>query len=245
MKTIKTFLLAGLAAVLLTTPTSCTDYQDEIDALDGRVAYLESLVDKVNDNLTALQKIVNTITNSGYITGITETSDGCIINVEWIKQGPDGKLTTTSESFIVRNGKKGKDGEDATMPNITVEQDPTDGNYYWKLNGDWLTGPDGQRVKANGKDGKDGVDGTSGKDGITPQVRIIDGYWEVSTDGGKTWTKTGTPAQGNDGNDGKDGKDASPIVKVVTHWNEGFVEFLYADGSGFKVPLHIASSTNN
>ena len=117
MKTIKTFLLAGMTVLLLTTPTSCTDYQDEIDALDVRVTYLESLVSKVNDNMAALQKIINTVTNSGHITGITPTDDGYIINVEWIKVGADGNVTTTKESLVIHNGKN---GADAAMPKITV-----------------------------------------------------------------------------------------------------------------------------
>lgn len=236
MKTIKTLLLAGMTGLLLTTPTSCTDYQDEIDALDVRVTYLESLVDKVNDNLTSLQKIVNTVKNSGYITGITETADGYIINVEWIKESPDGQIVTTKESFIVHNGKNGKDGADATMPRISVEQDPTDGNYYWKLNGEWLTDSNGQRVKANGSDGKDGKDGANGKNGVSPQVRITDGYWEVSVDGGVTWIKTGTYAQGQDGKDGQDGQDANKIVDVIVHLTEGYVVFKTNSGE-FIVPL--------
>lgn len=218
MKTIKTFLLAGMTAILLTTPTSCTDYQDEIDALDVRVTYLESLVKDVNSDLAALKTIADALKDADYITNITQNPAGDWV-INFYKHGP----------IVIHNGK------DATMPNITVEQDPTDGNYYWKLNGDWLTGPDGQRVKANGKDGKDGTDGTNGKDGITPQVRIVDGQWEISTDGGATWIKTGTSVQGKDG---EDGKNANTIVDVRTYWTEdgGYVEFITDSGS-FRVPL--------
>jgi hypothetical protein len=221
MKTIKTFLLAGMTAILLTTPTSCTDYQDEIDALDVRVTYLESLVDIVNSDLASLKTIADALKNADYITNITQNAAGDWV-INFYKHGP----------IVIHNGK------DATMPNIAVEQDPTDGNYYWKLNGDWLTGPDGQRVKANGKDGKDGANGENGKDGkdgISPQVRIVDGQWEVSTDGGATWIKTGTLVQGKDG---ENGKNANTIVDVRTYWTEdgGYVEFITDSGS-FRVPL--------
>ena len=221
MKTIKTFLLAGMTAILLTTPTSCTDYQDEIDALDVRVTYLESLVDIVNSDLASLKTIADALKNADYITNITQNAAGDWV-INFYKHGP----------IVIHNGK------DATMPNIAVEQDPTDGNYYWKLNGDWLTGPDGQRVKANGKDGKDGTNGENGKDGkdgISPQVRIVDGQWEVSTDGGATWIKTGTLVQGKDG---ENGKNANTIVDVRTYWTEdgGYVEFITDSGS-FRVPL--------
>jgi len=221
MKTIKTFLLAGMTAILLTTPTSCTDYQDEIDALDVRVTYLESLVDIVNSDLASLKTIADALKNADYITNITQNAAGDWV-INFYKHGP----------IVIHNGK------DAIMPNIAVEQDPTDGNYYWKLNGDWLTGPDGQRVKANGKDGKDGANGENGKDGkdgISPQVRIVDGQWEVSTDGGATWIKTGTLVQGKDG---ENGKNANTIVDVRTYWTEdgGYVEFITDSGS-FRVPL--------
>ena len=221
MKTIKTFLLAGMTAILLTTPTSCTDYQDEIDALDVRVTYLESLVKTVNTDLASLKVIADALKDADYITNITQNAAGDWV-INFYKHGP----------IVIHNGK------DATMPNIAVEQDPTDGNYYWKLNGDWLTGPDGQRVKANGKDGKDGTNGENGKDGkdgISPQVRIVDGQWEVSTDGGNTWIKTGTLVQGKDG---ENGKNANTIVDVRTYWTEdgGYVEFITDSGS-FRVPL--------
>ena len=221
MKTIKTFLLAGMTAILLTTPTSCTDYHYQIDALDVRVTYLESLVDIVNSDLASLKTIADALKNADYITNITQNAAGDWV-INFYKHGP----------IVIHNGK------DATMPNIAVEQDPTDGNYYWKLNGDWLTGPDGQRVKANGKDGKDGANGENGKDGkdgISPQVRIVDGQWEVSTDGGATWIKTGTLVQGKDG---ENGKNANTIVDVRTYWTEdgGYVEFITDSGS-FRVPL--------
>lgn len=221
MKTIKTFLLAGMTAILLTTPTSCTDYQDEIDALDVRVTYLESLVKTVNTDLASLKVIADALKDADYITNITQNAAGDWV-INFYKHGP----------IVIHNG------QDATMPNISVEQDPTDGNYYWKLNGDWLTGPDGQRVKANGKDGKDGTNGENGKDGkdgISPQVRIVDGQWEVSTDGGNTWIKTGTLVQGKDG---ENGKNANTIVDVRTYWTEdgGYVEFITDSGS-FRVPL--------
>lgn len=214
MKTIKTFLLAGMTVLLLTTPTSCTDYQDEIDALDVRVTYLESLVKIVNTDLASLKTITDALKDADYITNIDKNAAGDWV-INFHKHGP----------IVIHNG------QDATMPKITVEQDPTDGNYYWKLNGDWLTTdgtPNGPRVKANGKDGKDGADGKDGENGISPQVRIVDGQWEVSTDGGITWIKTYTPVQGKDG---KDGQDANAIVDVITHWTEGYVEFKTESGS--------------
>ena len=82
MKTIKNILLI---AALLTTGlmnTSCTDYQDEIDALDYRVTVLEELVKRVNTNLEALSVIVSAMEDGDYITNVRETEYGYLINFE-------------------------------------------------------------------------------------------------------------------------------------------------------------------
>ena len=234
MKTIRQLLLAAMMPLMALTFNACTDYQDELDALDYRVTVLENLVNKVNSDLEAMQVIVNAMAEGDYITNVTQNSEGYIITFNKsgaivIHDGVDGQNG--------QDGKDGKDGKDAQAPNITIEQDPTDGNWYWKLNGEWLTDNSGNRIQANGKDGKDGKDGHDGHDGhdgITPQVRINgDGIWEISTDGGNTWVSTGTPATGKDG---KDGADANVILQVITHWNEGYVEFITTSGS-FRVPL--------
>lgn len=41
----------------------------------------------------------------------------------------------------------------------------SDGLLYWTRNGQWLLGPDGNMVRAQGIDGRDGADGKDGKDG--------------------------------------------------------------------------------
>jgi hypothetical protein len=185
MKTIKTLLLAASASLLFSTLNSCTDYQDEIDALDVRVTYLESLVNQINTDLKALGTIVKAIEDGDYITDVTRTTDGYVINFK--KNGP---------VYII----DGVDGADAAAPNITVRQDPLTGDWFWVLDGEWLT-VGGEKIRANGKDG---ADGAAGKDAISPKVRInpTTNEWEYSTDGGNTWTPTGTKATGTDGKDG-------------------------------------------
>ena len=215
MKTIKTLLLAGMTVFMLTVPTSCTDYQDEIDALDVRVTYLESLASKVNNNIAALQKILDTLKNSGSVKRVDRTpnDDGWIITIQWIKQNPDGTISTSEQSFPVY------DGEDAKMPNITVgtnPNDPSDTNYYWFIDGKLVTGPTGEYVRANGSDG------------ITPQIRInpSNGHWEYSTDGGDNWTDAG-PASG------QNGKDAPILLQLSSIDNvNGYVYLAFYDSDG-------------
>ena len=231
MKKIKVILLTTVTLAMVGLQTSCTDYQDEIDALDFRVTVLENLVKETNSQLEALQIAVSAFANGDYITSITENNEGYIINFSkadpiFVRHGKDGK-----------DGTDGKDGKDAQMPEISVKQD-IDGNFYWVVDGEWITDSQGNKVRAHGKDGKDGRDGNDGKDGndgISPKVRINEeGIWEVSTDGGLTWVSTGTSCKGQDG---RNGADANSILRVVTHWNEGYVEFITASGS-FIVPLY-------
>lgn len=200
--------------------TSCTDYQDEIDALDYRVTKLEELVNTINTNIEALRIIVSAMEDADYITGVRETADGYVIN--FAKAGP----------VLIKNGVDGLDGKDAEMPDIDVAQGP-DGNYYWVVNGEFVT-HNGNRIRVNGKDGKDG------KDAVSPKVRIntTTGEWEVSVDDGNTWTPTGTSAKGKDGTNGKDGKDGNKVVLSVTFEANGEEEFMIvtSEFGQFKIP---------
>ena len=226
MKMIKNILLIAVLLAGGVMNTSCTDYQDEIDALDYRVTVLEELVKRVNTNLDALSVIVTVMEDGDYITNVRETEYGYLIN--FANNGP----------IQIYDGKDGLNGKDAEVPDITVVKDPTDGNWYWQLNGTWLV-IDGNKVRANGKDGKDG------KDAVSPQVRINPetGIWEISTDEGQTWTSTGTSAKGRDGRDGENGKNGKDGNQYIADFryqigaDGSFVVITTADGSTFKIPI--------
>ena len=229
-------------ALLLTgsmLTTSCTDYQDEIDALDYRVTVLEEMVKTINNNLDAMRVIVDAMAAGDYITGVRETEGGYVIN--FFKNGP----------LYVMDGVDGQNGRDAQAPDITIAQDPDDGEWYWMLNGQWLMA-DGQRVRASGKDGRDGQDGRDGRDGKSasmagasvPRTRINpdNRHWEISTDGGITWTDTGCSADGQDGRngiDGKNGADGTDDIFMDVQVTDGgnSVTFILRDGRTFTVPI--------
>lgn len=214
MKTIKTLLLVGMSSILLSALTSCTDYQDEIDALDGRVTYLESLVNAVNADLNALRVIADAMKDGDYITDVKPTPDGKGYTINFKKYG----IVT-----II-------DGQDGTAPNVTVRQDPITGDWCWVINGEWLM-VNGEKVRANGKDGKDG---------ITPEVRIDPntGMWEYSPDGGTTWISTGTVATGNDGQDGKDGNLFFQSVTYQITEDGEFMIVVTKSGQTFRIPIY-------
>ena len=201
MKTIRKFLLLAIIPIMAGTVTSCTDYQDEINALDYRVTELEKLAKRVNTELESLQIIADALENADYIINVTPNSEGYIITFK--KAG----------AVLIRNGKDGLDGLDAQMPDISMEKG-ADGYFYWTLNGEFILSPDGSLVRASGRDGKDGKDG---KDGVAlaPMVRVNENtyYWEVSYDGGNSWISTTMYAKGKDGANGKDAEAPEISIK--------------------------------
>ncbi len=226
MKTFRNLFL-GVAMMFCggVAVTSCTDYQDEIDALDVRVTYLESLVNEINRQLDALEVVINALKDADYITGVKEDPAGGYV-INFAKKGP----------VYISDGIDGIDGKDAEMPEIKVEKGG-DGDYYWVIDGEYLTDdgtPTGNRIRVNGKDGKDA---------ISPQVRINpDTYmWEVSPDGGKTWTSTGTSCKGKDGTNGTNGKDGNTFFSSVKYEVNGSEEYMAIEttsGQTFKIPIY-------
>ena len=264
--------------------------EDKYSDLDARVAYLEELCSEMNTNISALQTLVSVILTNDYIISIAPiTKDGqeigyvitfaihepiTIYHGQNGQDGADGKDGTDGkDGENGKDGADGKDGQDGTTPIIGVALDPTDNAYYWTLNGEWLLDENGNRIPltsrdgqdgedgTDGEDGKDGADGQNGKDGVTPQLKIEDGYWYVSTDNGATWTQLGKAtgedgvdgkdgqdgADGKDGQDGADGKDGQDGAKgekgdpgdtmfqSVTQ-DDDFVYFTLADGTILMVP---------
>ena len=143
------------------------------------------------------------------------------------------------ETATISNGKNGIDGTNA--PVVSVKQE-TDGNYYWTLDGEWLM-VDGERVRANGIDGANGSNGENGNDAIAPQVRINDTTkeWEISSDGGSTWSSTGVVAEGKDGTNGSNGSNGAngtngdSLFKKVDASNPDYVVITLYDGTEFRL----------
>lgn len=217
---------------------------------------LRTQCNQMNTNIEALQKIVSSLQNNDYITSCTPHMEngvqtGYVISfakspsiiVYNEKNGAPGKDGEPGKDGA--DGNDGVDGKDGYSPVVGVKKD-TDNIYYWTLDGKWLTDADGKKVKAqgtdgkngadgndglpgaDGKDGNDGANGTNGKDGVTPQLKIEDGSWFVSTDGGQNWTELGKAT-------GADGKDGDSFFSSVSD-SETKVTFVLKDGSSFEVP---------
>lgn len=232
----KIFMLLAVAIVGISM-TGCYDDDElwnEMEQIKDRVTTLEEAVIKTNEDIVALQTIINALQKNIYVTSVTPTANGYTI------QFSDG---TTAE---IKNGKDGANG--ANAPVISVKQD-ADGNYYWTMDGEWLL-VDGERVRANGIDGEDGANGENGidgKDAIAPQVRINDATkeWEISTDGGETWVSTGVVAEGKDGANGENGSAGAAgdsLFKDIDTSNPDYVVITLADGTEFRLARYDESA---
>ncbi len=165
--------------------TAGCDYDDtelkaDISDLNDRVSKLEEAATKAQQDIANLKTLVDALKNRVSVSSVVENSDGSYtINFS------DGTTAT------IRNGRDGANGQDGiTPPTVSVVEE--NGDYYWiyrQPDGTvtYVTGPDGEKIKANG--------------GTAPQVRINPetDEWEISADGGKSWTSTGVKATGADG----------------------------------------------
>ena len=217
-----------LIFTMLATLIGCGQYDDselksDINDLKSRMAALEQQCKNMNENLTSLQTIVNAIQKQDGIVSVTDLPDGQGYSVKFVS----GKV------IYLYNGKNGTDG---VTPKISVRKD-SDGIYYWTVDGDWLI-VDGKKVRAVGLDGKDGQSGNDGKDAVTPQLKIVDGFWYISYDNGKYWTKLGK-ATGENGKDGQDGNDGDVFFKSVTV-EDGYAVFVMNDSEQTTLRIPIA-----
>ena len=110
------------------------------------------------------------------------------------------------------------------------------------LNGQWLLDDNGNKVRAGALDGSDGTDGKSAAEAniYVPQVRInvSTRNWEISTDGGRSWTDTGFCADGKDGQNGKDGQDGNDdLVLTIIPSDDGLSITIYLYGRFYTVPI--------
>ena len=162
---------------------------------EERLAALEQWQEETNHNLAAIQQLLNT---TDCITAITPLMEGgqevgytitflhsdpiTIYHGKKGDKGDKGEQGDTGDKG--EQGDKGDTGADGHTPQIGLTQ-KEDGNWYWTLDGQLMTDPQGNPIRANGEDGKDGQDGTDGEDG-----------------------QDGTPGQ--DGRPGADGEDGTP-----------------------------------
>ena len=220
----KIFVLFSVAVAMI---VGCDRYDhtpiwDKLNEHEDRIEKLEQLCGRLNTNIESLQTIIDALQQNDYVTNVVAIMENgkevgytiyfSISGPVTIYHGQDGKDGADGKDGT--DGQDGADGQDGVTPIIGVKQGD-DGRYYWTLNGEWLLDDDGNMIPAVGQDGadgspgadgSDGAPGAPGQDGVTPQMKIEEGYWYISYDNGANWIKLGK-ATGEDGKDGADGED--------------------------------------
>ena len=208
-------LCAGLAM------TGCYDdsaLQRQIGSLSGqlqnhesRLKELERLTAQQNTNISSLQTIVTALQDKDYVTSVAPINEGDEVVGYTITFSKSGAVT-------IHNGK------DGYVPALGVKQESEGGVWYWTVDGEWLLDSKGGKVRASAEDGEDGAPGQSG---VTPQLKIVDGYWYVSYDGGKIWEEE-TLGQAT-------GDKGYTMFTEVTY-DEKYLYITMADGEKLTLP---------
>ena len=266
----------SMAVVALALAACSDDYDDTalwntVNDHENRIAALEQWQDEVNNNIAALQQLLNTNDMITSVTPVMENGKEVGYTIAFLHSDP----------VTIYNGTQGEKGEAGDTPQIGLTQDE-DGNWYWTLNGELMCDAEGNPIRANGEDGEDGQDGQAGQDGAdgedgsdgltgpqgpagedapTPQIKLgkefqtgteIDGEpveataWYLSVDNGKTWHRV----SGEDGKDGTNG-DSMFSDKPKVDEENGKVIFYLSGGAEIEVPLYqgititFTSSDNN
>ena len=253
MKTRKTLTLLLLAAL---TFAACK-YDDsalweqvnqnteELAAQAARIAALEAWQAETNTNIQALQTLLST---TDYITAVTPV----------VKDGVEVGFTISflnTPAITIYHGTKGDKGDKGDTPQIGATQ-ADDGNWYWTLNGEFLTDTDGNPIRANGTQGEQGPAGddaplpqlaTGAKltdQGITTDSQnnpIAADAIYLSVDGGQTWTRV-SGEKGEQGDTGATGPKGDSFFKGIYTTHADYVTFTLADGSTFQVPRYTGIS---
>lgn len=207
--------------ILMATLPCCTDkiidemnrsnqvIEDKINENADRITAIEDLCSMLNTNISSLKVLLDAAQGEDWVKSVTPIKDAVgsvigytldfaksgIVTIYNGKNGLDGKDGDNGKDGTDgkdgqngadgQNGKDGADGKDGYTPKLEIRKD-IDGQYYWALDDDWMRDSNGDRIPALGVTGN------------TPQLRIVEGYWEVSYDKGVTWNRIGR-ATGTDG----------------------------------------------
>ena len=223
--------------------------RDGIDGADGRDgADGKNGIDGKDGITPELRVGSDNIWQISYDGGQTWTSLGVKATGEKGEQGAAGRDGIDgADGRDGADGKNGIDGKDGITPELRVGSDNIwqisyDGGQTWTSLGVKATGEKGEQGAAgrdgidgaDGRDGADGKNGIDGKDGITPELRVgSDNIWQISYDGGQTWTSLGVKAtgekgeQGTAGQDGRDGADG----KDGADGQDGLVPYIGTNGN--------------
>lgn len=176
----KNRLLIAVATAILVL-TGCVKDQelyDKVQDLDDRLTKVEEQVKELNSiTIPGMQSIVAALQGKIYVESVTPTSEGYVITFS------DKTTATITNGVDGEDGKDGVDGEKGDKgdtPAVGVVE--IDGEFYWAVDGEPMLDAEGNKVPVYE---------------ALPQLRINEGKWQVSYDGGTTWTDVPTMGEAN------------------------------------------------
>lgn len=190
--------------LLMTMLYSCTDMvKQELEDTHAKLEALQRLVSEANDNLESLENLLKALDDTHTIlpASFVETEDGYEVSFQ------DGR------KVFIHYGKDGK-----TLVPIGVLDE--DGIYYWTVDGEWLLDADGNKMRASA---------SVGEDGIAPVIKVEDGFWWISSDGGKTFEKLRSCDQ----------MDGVGVFKEVIMDDPAKVILVLWDGTRLEIPRFV------
>lgn len=165
------FIILAMLAGFVSCKYDDSDIWNAVRSNEVRIAALEEQCRALNQDIQTLNTIVRALQDNDYVTGVVEVQkNGAVVGytISFSKSG----------SVTIYNGEEGR------TPVIGIKRH-TDGKYYWTVDGEWIYDGSGtgNRISA---------------EGTVPRLKITDGWWYVSYDEGKSWTKL-SKASGEDG----------------------------------------------
>ena len=217
MKT-KNACILLLAALAL---TAC-EYDDsalweQVNQNTERIAALEAWQVETNTNIQSLQTLLNTTDYITAVTPVTENEEKVGYTISFLNSDP----------ITIYHGKNGTAG---STPEIGVKKGE-DGNWYWTLDGDLLTGENNNHIQANGDSApvpRISTGSSLTTQGVTQDTEgaaIDHEAIYLSVDGGEKWTRVS-------------GTDGDSFFSNVNTDDPTCVTFTMADGTTFSVPRY-------
>ena len=208
----KLFILA-LLVFLFNACYDDSEVRSDIEEMKSKIERLEKMCEVMNGEILSVQSIVDAIEKRDYISSYERLSDGYMI------------IFGSGNKIVIRNGKDGTngvDGKDGYSPKISLRKD-VDGSYYWVLDGNWLLDEYGEKIPV------------SGQDGVTPKLKVDNGFWYVTYDN-INWIKLGKAT-------GDSGKDGVQFFKRV-YINDGYAYFVINDSEETTICIPLQEDGN-
>lgn len=203
-RTIHKIIIYFLLAVTPLIGSSCaTDLSNKILDLLNRVTLAESMVHDTNISINTLYNTVRALEQNDHISNISEIKENGVVV---------GYAISFKSGYYV-NVYNGKDG---TTPIIGIQQNTTNGYYYWTIqtgssSPTWMTNSFGQRIRATS---------------TIPKLKIENDFWWVSYDEGSSWQRLNKAT----------GEEGSSVFKDIDYSDPYYVKFTLFNGASFSIP---------